>query len=40
MKCVLCKQGEAYTGKVTVTLQRGDTLVIIKQVPAHAITGW
>ena len=34
MKCALCKQGETRSGKVTVTLQRGDTLVIIKQVPA------
>jgi YgiT-type zinc finger domain-containing protein len=35
MKCALCKQGETYPGKVTVTLQREDTLVIIKQVPAN-----
>jgi YgiT-type zinc finger domain-containing protein len=35
MKCALCKQGETCPGKVTVTLQRGDTLVIIKQVPAN-----
>ena len=35
MKCVLCKQGETHSGKVTVTLERGDTLVIIKQVPAN-----
>jgi YgiT-type zinc finger domain-containing protein len=34
MKCVLCKQGETKPGKVTVTLQRGDTIVIIKFVPA------
>jgi YgiT-type zinc finger domain-containing protein len=32
-----CKrlQGQTYPGKVTVTLERGDTLVIIKQVPAN-----
>ncbi len=34
MKCVLCKQGETKPGKVTVMLQRGETTVIIKDVPA------
>ena len=34
MKCVLCKQGEAHPGTTTVTLQRGETTVIIKVVPA------
>ncbi|MDA1107635.1 MAG: type II toxin-antitoxin system MqsA family antitoxin [Proteobacteria bacterium] len=34
MKCLLCKQGEARPGRVTVTLQRGETTVIIKYVPA------
>lgn len=34
MKCVICKQGETHPGKVTVTLQREDTTVIIKNVPA------
>ncbi len=34
MKCVLCKQGETRRGKVTVTLQRGETTVIIRGVPA------
>jgi YgiT-type zinc finger domain-containing protein len=35
MRCVLCKQGETNLGRVTVTLQRGDTTVIIKDVPAE-----
>ena len=35
MKCVICKHGETRPGKVTVTLQRGDTTVIFKQVPAE-----
>jgi YgiT-type zinc finger domain-containing protein len=35
MRCALCKEGEAQPGQVTVTLQRGDTIVIIKQVPAN-----
>ena len=35
MRCVLCKQGETNPGRVTVTLQRRDTTVIIKDVPAE-----
>ena len=34
MNCVICKQGEAQAGETTVTLQRGETTVIIKGVPA------
>lgn len=34
MKCALCKQGETSPGEVTVTLQRGETTVIFKGVPA------
>lgn len=33
--CVVCKHGETRPGQVTVTLQRGDTTVISKQVPAE-----
>ncbi len=35
MKCVICKHGETLPGKTTVTFHRGDTIVIIKEVPAH-----
>lgn len=35
MRCVLCRQGETHAGLVTATLQRGDTIVIIKQGPAE-----
>ncbi len=35
MKCVICKNGETKPGKVTVTLERDDTIIIIKQVPAN-----
>jgi len=35
MRCVLCKHGETHPGKTTVTLQRGETTVIIKDVPAQ-----
>jgi YgiT-type zinc finger domain-containing protein len=30
----MCKGGEFALGKTTVTVQRGETLVIIKDVPA------
>ena len=35
MKCVLCKQGDTRPGQATVTLQRGETTVILKGVPAE-----
>lgn len=35
MNCVICKTGELNHGEATVTLQRGDTMVIIKGVPAE-----
>ena len=35
MNCVVCKHGETRAALVTVTLQRGDTTVILKQVPAE-----
>lgn len=34
MKCVLCKTGATQPGTVTVTLERGQTVVVIKGVPA------
>lgn len=35
MKCVICKHGETQPGKANVTLSRGETTVIIKEVPAE-----
>ena len=35
MKCVLCKHGETRPGQTTVTLQRDETTVILKGVPAE-----
>ena len=35
MNCVVCKHGETHPGAVTVTLQRGDTTIIVKRVPAE-----
>ena len=36
MKCVICKHGETRPCKVTVTLQRGESTIIFKVVPAEA----
>ena len=33
--CVICKHGETKPGKVTVTLERGATTLVFKQVPAQ-----
>ncbi len=35
MTCVFCKQGATNPGTVTTTLQRGETTVILKGVPAE-----
>ena len=35
MKCVICKQGETMPGLATVTLERGPTVVIVREVPAE-----
>jgi YgiT-type zinc finger domain-containing protein len=35
MNCVICKTGRMTEGRTTVTLQRGDTTVVIKNVPAR-----
>jgi len=34
MKCVICKNGETTKGKATVTLERGESIVVIKGVDA------
>ena len=35
MNCVICKHGTTVPGAATVTLKRGGTVVIIKDVPAE-----
>jgi YgiT-type zinc finger domain-containing protein len=35
MKCTLCKNGETSPGKVTVTLNRESSTIVIKEVPAE-----
>lgn len=34
MKCAICKSGETRPGAATATVQRGDTTVDLKHVPA------
>ena len=35
MKCVICKKGNTYKGKTTVTLKRGEVTLVFKNVPAE-----
>ncbi|WP_290649737.1 type II toxin-antitoxin system MqsA family antitoxin [Aquisalimonas sp.] len=35
MNCVICKTGQLAEGRTTVTFQRGETTVVIKDVPAQ-----
>ncbi|MCB0220001.1 MAG: type II toxin-antitoxin system MqsA family antitoxin [Chrysiogenetes bacterium] len=35
MKCPFCKHGETREGTTTVTLERGETTVVFKDVPAE-----
>src|SRR5271157_2508396 len=34
MSCAICRNGKTHSGHVTVTVQRGETTVILKQAPA------
>lgn len=38
MKCVICREGQTATGRATVTLQRGESTIIFKNVPAEVCT--
>lgn len=35
MPCVICKHGQTKPGLTTVTLERDNSIIIIKQVPAE-----
>lgn len=35
MKCVICKSEETKPGTTTILLERGNTTIVIKQVPAE-----
>lgn len=38
MECSLCKNRTTEKGYVTVTLEKGETIVLIKNVPAEVCT--
>lgn len=33
--CLICKSGHTHAGKTTVTLERGKTTLVVKDVPAR-----
>lgn len=35
MNCTICKTGQTHTGTTTVTQQRDNTVVVIRDVPAE-----
>lgn len=35
MKCVICKHGETRRDKASITLDRGETTLVIRGVPAQ-----
>ena len=35
MQCTICKTGQTHPGTTTVTLQRDNTVVVIRDVPAE-----
>lgn len=35
MKCAVCRQGEVRPGAATVTLERGEAVLVFKRVPAR-----
>lgn len=35
MKCAICRNGETSTGYITVLLERGETTLVFKNVPAQ-----
>jgi len=35
ISCIICKNGAYADGTTTVTLERGDTIVVVKFVPAQ-----
>ncbi len=37
MKCVICKSGDTHEGHTTVTLQRDNSTIIIKDVPCTGV---
>lgn len=40
MNCAICKTGQMVEGKTTVALQRAETTIVIKDVPAKICDNW
>ena len=38
MRCIACKKGSMAPGSVTVSVDKGTTVVVIRQVPAFVCT--
>lgn len=38
MTCIVCKNGSTKPGKVTVSVDKGKTVVMIREVPAEICT--
>ena len=38
MKCLICEYGETEPGTTTVTLTRGETTIVMREVPAQICT--
>lgn len=34
MKCIVCKHRQTEPGTMTATLERGETTIVVKEVPA------
>ena len=35
MKCAICRNGETYSGQITVVLEKESTTLVFKNVPAE-----
>jgi len=35
MKCIICKYGDTKEGVTTITLEKDDSTIVFKEVPAH-----
>jgi len=35
MKCMICKHGETKQGTTTITLEKGSSTIVFKEVPAQ-----
>ena len=35
MKCAICRNGETYSGEITVVLEKKGTTLVFKKVPAE-----